>query len=193
MSMQNHMANANFEQFAKLIIAQGLPFAAPPPLPDDVNERFKLWMTQATFAWEKDGLPYWSHFHHAETFWKHRHLPNLHFVHYGDLKTDLDGEMRKIAEFLGIEIDEREWPALVKAATFAEMKSHADETAPDTNHSMWLSNKQFFNRGENNQWSGVLSEANLQLYQELSRKRYDKTLVDWLERGSRSVGDPKRL
>jgi aryl sulfotransferase len=175
------------------MIAQGVPFVPPPPLPEDINDRFKMWVTMGTFEWEKDGLPYWSHFHHAETFWRHRHLPNIHFVHYADLKKGLDGEMRRIAKFLGIAIDERKWPELVKAATFAEMKSNADRTAPDTNHSMWLSNSRFFNRGENEQWRGALSDENLRLYQELSRQRYDHVLVDWLERGSRAVGDPKRL
>jgi len=33
-----------------------------------------------------------------------RHLPNILFVHYNDLKADLEGEMRRIARFLEIEV-----------------------------------------------------------------------------------------
>ena len=41
----------------------------------------------------------WSHHHLARTYWDYRHLPNLLFVHYDDLKRDLLGEMRRIARF----------------------------------------------------------------------------------------------
>ncbi len=191
--MQHHMANADMEQLVKLLLASGEPLSPPPETPADVNERFRLWMTQGSFDWEADGFPHWSHFHHAQTFWNYRHLPNIHFLHYADLKADLAGQMRRVADALGVIIDEAKWPALVKAATFDEMKSNADRTAPNTNQSIWVSNREFFHKGVNAQWRGVLSEANLKLYDEVKRKRYDPTLVDWLERGSAAAGDPKDL
>jgi aryl sulfotransferase len=137
-----------------------------------------------TFEWEQDGLPYWSNFHHAETFWAHRDLPNIHFQHFSDLKKDLAGEMRRLARFLRAEVDERTWPALVKAATFDDMKANAHRTAPDTNPGIWRSNGQFFNKGENDQWRGAITDANQRLYQELTRRRYDPEMLEWLEGGS---------
>jgi hypothetical protein len=191
MSMQNHMANGDMDQVVKLLTAQGVDLTAPPPLPDDINERFQLWLTKGTFDWEQDGLPYWSHFHHAETFWAHRALPNIHFVHFADLKTDLDGEMRRLAGALGITTDERTWERLVQAATLEDMKANADRTAPDVQHRMWRSNSQFFHKGDNEQWRGVLSDENLYLYEATKRARYDGLIVDWLERGSHATGDPR--
>jgi aryl sulfotransferase len=184
MSMQNHLANVDMQRASALITAQGIKVEPPPPLPEDVNVRFKMWMTMGTFAWEQDGLPYWSNFHHAETFWAHRDLPNIHFMHFTDLKANLDDDMRRLADFLRIEVDENDWPALVKAATFEEMKANADRTAPDTHHGIWRSNARFFNTGANDQWGDALSEANQQLYQQLTRERYDHEMLDWLERGS---------
>ncbi len=191
MSLQNHLANMDGMQFSKLLAAQGADAAPPPTLPDDINVRFKLWMTVGVFDWESDGLPFWSHFHHAETFWAHRRLSNIHFVHYADLKADLETQMRRLADILDIQVEASRWPALVKAATFAEMKSNADRTAPDTQHSLWLSNSQFFNKGSNAQWSGVLSDESLRLYDDLSRARYDPAMLGWLEGGAGAVGDPK--
>ncbi len=192
MSLQNHLANADAEQAMKLFVAGGADLSQPPPaLPDDINERFRIWLTQGTFEWEQDGLPFWSHFHHAKTFWRRRTTPNIHFLHYADLKADLAGEMRRVAGLLGIEIDEAAWPALVKAASFEDMKANADRTAPDAQHRMWRSNSQFFNKGENEQWRGVLSEDSLNLYEKTTRARYDPALLFWLEEGARMAGDPK--
>ena len=48
--------------------------------------------------------------------------PNVLFVHFNDLKTDLSGEMRRIANFLGISVNEDIWPELVAAAGFTAMR-----------------------------------------------------------------------
>lgn len=193
MSLQNHMANSDIFQFVKLASAQGVEVAPPPPLPDDINERFRIWITTGTFDWENDGLPYWSHLRHAETFWNQRHQENIHFLHYADLTADLESQMRRVAAILGVTVPEDRWPALVRAATFAEMKANADRTAPDTNHALWLSNSQFFNKGTSAQWAGVLSEESLALYQEVTRARYDPAMLAWLEDGAAAAGDPKAL
>lgn len=193
LSMQNHMANLNGMQLAKLLAEQGYDAEPPPPLPDDVDERFRLWMTQGAFEWEEDGFPFWSHFHHARSFWEHRDQPNIHFLHYADLSADLEGQMRRVAGLLGIEVAETKWPELVKAASFAEMKANADRAAPNTDHGIWLDNKDFFRKGVSGQWKGGLSDASLALYEEAKRNRYPAVFTDWLERGSMAVGDPKTL
>ena len=190
LSMQNHMGNMNIEKIGQAMAAQGLQATPPPPLPDDVNERFHLWMQSGTFDWEEDGLPFWSHFRHAQTYWAFRNLGNIHFLHYADLKADLEGQMRPIADLLDIAVPEDKWPALVKAATFEDMQANADRTAPDANFNLWHSNKNFFNKGENRQWEGVLSAENLQIYKGTFRQRYGAEIVDWLERGSLEVGYP---
>jgi hypothetical protein len=193
MSLQNHLANADMTQLIAMMEKQGIKVDPPPPLPDDIDARFALWMTQGTFPWERDGLPYWSHFHHTETFWAERKRPNIHFLHYADLKADLEGEMRRVARLLGIEVAEARWPALLRAATFEDMKANADRTAPDAHNHIWTSNSGFFHAGANEQWRGALSDQSLALYAAKSRDGYDPVMVDWLERGSRAVDDPRSL
>src|SRR4051812_37299816 len=49
-------------------------------------------------------------------------------LHYDGLKAELEGQMRKLATHLDIEVDEHRWPRLVQAARFESMRSRADTT-----------------------------------------------------------------
>ena len=191
MSLVNHLANNDMEQVLKLAAERDVVFDEPPPIPEDINELFHMWLTVPTFEWEKDGFPYWSHFNHAKTFWDFRHLPNLHFFHYSDLKADLSGQMRRIAELLNIEVDEALWPQLIEAAGFDSMKRNADLLAPEVDNAAWHSNSQFFHKGTSGQWTTVLSEENLALYDQIKVERMGAELTEWMEQGSRLRGDPK--
>jgi aryl sulfotransferase len=190
-SMQHHKENQNVARIVELLTERGETVPAPTALPGDLNERFRLWLTRGSFAWEQDGFPFWSVFHHAQTYWQHRRLPNLQFLHYADLTADLGGEMRRLARLLDIEVDEGKWPELVQAATFAEMKRNADRLAPDTDLGLWRDNAQFFHSGRLGQWRELLSPSNLALYEQISGERLDPKLKRWLESGARSGRDPK--
>lgn len=190
-SMQHHKENQNVKRVLELLTQRGEAIPSSPDLPNDLNERFRIWLTKGSFAWEQDGYPFWSVFHHAKTYWRYRHLPNLHFLHFADLKADLDGQIRRLTKILGLEIDESRWPALVHAATFAEMKRNADQTAPDTDLAMWRDNSQFFYSGSNAQWRDVLSDESVALYQKVRDERVARELGEWLERGALATRDPK--
>ncbi len=144
-SMMNHMQNANPDADAMFARERREAGESPPPLPEEPNALFRHWLTQASFPWEGDGAPYWSVFHHGETFWAARDEPNVLMVHYSDLKDDLEAEMRRIAAALEITVPEARWPDLVAAASFEAMKKDADRLAPDTNYKMWKDNARFFN------------------------------------------------
>lgn len=183
LSMLNHMKNANPESEAIFVKQARESGGLPPEPPEDPNELFDIWINNGSFSWEQDGFPYWSVFHHGESFWAARAKPNVYFIHYQDLTRDLEAEMRKLATYLKIEVPEGKWPTLVEAATFSSMKKNADRTAPDTDFKMWKSNSDFFRHGTSGQWQGALTEESLALYDKLSRERYDNEMLQWLERG----------
>lgn len=182
-SMQNHIKNQNLPYLFEKLRAQGINPPARPELPEDINERFKLWLTKGANPWEADGYPYWSVFSHASTFWKYRELSNLHFLHYADLKLDLLGQMKRLAELLKIDVPEELWDGLVGSASFASMKANADSTAPGTNHNAWKDNQEFFNKGENAQWRDLLSAEMLALYEKVRDERAPGEFGQWLENG----------
>jgi aryl sulfotransferase len=187
-SVVNHAKNHQIDKMIEALEKQGVSVEPPEPPPEDVNEWFELWLTQPAFPWEEDGFPFWSVFSHAKTFWKYRDLPNIHFLHYADLKADLNGQMRRIAGILGIQINEEIWPQLIEAATFDSMKRNADMTAPEIDRSFWRSNVAFFHKGEHAQWRGFLNEKNLDLYESVKMTRGEPKFLEWFEKGSLATG-----
>ena len=90
MSFLNHMRNMRSEtvmELAMSAIDEGIDLgAAGIPPTDDVHEFFTWWL---------DDSPIW--FQHVASFWEHRDEPNVLFVHYDDMKADLEGQMRRVA------------------------------------------------------------------------------------------------
>ena len=63
---------------------------------------------------------------HLASWWPRRHCDNVLFVHYADLTVDLEGEMRRVAGFLDISIDESQWPTVVERCTLDAMRAEAE-------------------------------------------------------------------
>ena len=93
-----------------------------PRIPADPAEHFHRWLTEGAVPGHGDGSPAMSFFHFERTWWDERHRPNVLLVHYNDLKADLSGEMRRVADFLGISVPPDIWPELVEAAGFEAMR-----------------------------------------------------------------------
>ena len=60
-------------------------------------------------------------------WWPLRHQPNVLFVHYADLVAEPEPSIRQIADFLGFEVTEGRWPAILDYTSFAWMKEHEDK------------------------------------------------------------------
>lgn len=116
---------------------------------------------------------------HLATWWGLRGEPNVLFVHYNDLQADLDGEMRRVADFLNIALPAAHWPEVVGRCTFERMRADADKVGDFS---------RFFAGGTNGRWREVLTEDELRRY----RDRVDELLApeaaSWLEHGSLQTG-----
>jgi aryl sulfotransferase len=123
--------------------------------------------------------------HHASTFWAIRDRPNVILCHYDELKTDLEGQMRRLAAHLGISVPEALWPELADAATFDRMRAGADRIAPDTTHAIWQDNQQFFHRGVSGQWRDLVDDDGLRRYYARVETLAEPDLVAWLHRDAR--------
>ena len=156
-----------------------------PRCPDNLREMWRPWITKAWFPWEPDGWPFWSHHYHASSFWSYRHLPNVLLVHYNDLMADLEGEMRRIAEFVGVAVPEERWPDYVRAAGFESMQAEAEQLLPETAIGFG-SPSNFIYKGTNKRWREALTEEDLQLYGQGAVRDLDPALRGWLEEGGHS-------
>jgi aryl sulfotransferase len=112
-------------------------------------------------------------------------------VHYNDLKADLSGEMRRIADFLDIQTPPELWPALVDAARFDSMKRDGAALLPGIGVAFNRGHQTFINRGTNERWRDVLSDADLKLYDDRAKAELSPALAQWLEKGRLASGDPR--
>lgn len=160
----------------------------------DANELFPLWASTGTQPWTYDGAPFGlPTLYTMETYWQFRHLPNLLLLHYADLIRDLESEMRRVAEFLDIHLDEAEWPALVAAASFEGMKGKAQENAPDADLGEWSNSSDFFRSARMGAWRTGLSVENQALYETVNSTRLHPEMKTWVENGRGPLGISEEL
>ncbi len=182
LSMGNHSRNINPE-FMKKFMANAKPESRPDEQEKKLTagERFLKEITAPTIPGSTDNpagvLPY------IKSFWEYRHLPNVHLMHYSDMKRDLGGETRRIAKVLGIEVAEELWPVLIRAAEFENMKMNSGKLAPDADTGIWREPGKFFNKGESGQWRDVFSPEELAGYEKVMRERLSPELANWIEKG----------
>jgi aryl sulfotransferase len=170
MSFCNHRANMKRDIVASVnerALAEGLP--PMPPWDGDVHGFFAQWVAAGAL------------FHHVLTFWQRRDAPNLLLVHYNDLKADLAGEMRRIADFLELRVPESRWPAVVERCSFAAMKARGDQIG--TFHLFEGGSQSFLFKGSNGRWRDVLTPDELARYAKRVAEVLPAEAADWLEHG----------
>ena len=150
----------------------------------DMQRFWKKWITRGWFEWETEGYPFWSHLRHTQTWWDFKDLPNIHFVHYNDLLADLEGEIAKIAQFVGIERSDSEIAAIAEATRFESMKSKAAKILPGIEDVFEGGGQTFINKGTNGRWKDVLTQKELAQYDDAVQRELSLDCAVWLEKGS---------
>ena len=175
-SMYHHHANANDAFYDALNETPGLVGEKLGRVTTDVKTYFDTWI-------EKDGYPFWSFWENVSGWWAIRHLPNILFVHFENLKRDMPGEIRRIAAFLDIPIDETRWPAILEHCSFDYMKKNADKSAP-LGGALWEGGAStFINKGTNGRWRDALSAEESAAYEALAREKLGDVCARWLMTG----------
>jgi aryl sulfotransferase len=141
-----------------------------------IRDYFLTWLDQ-------DGYPLWPWWSHVRSWWEIRHLPNLLLVHYADLKADMPGEIRRIAEFIGAPIDEDRWPVILEHCTFEYMKAHAAQGFSLAESVFDGGATSFFNKGTNGRWRDVLTAEDIARYEQTARRELGEECARWLATG----------
>jgi hypothetical protein len=118
--------------------------------------------------------------HHLTDAWS-RDRGGVLMVHYDDLIADLDGEMRRVADRLGLPVPNEVWPSLVEAATFERMRSRPAELTPNT-LGVLKDPAAFFRRGRSGAGAELLSPDELAAYEQRVASLAPPDLVRWLHR-----------
>jgi hypothetical protein len=75
-------------------------------------------------------LGHGSWFRHVAGWWAHRHDPNVLFLTYEGLTRDLEGCLRRIIAFCGLEVSPERLPAILERCRFDFMKRHESQFDP---------------------------------------------------------------
>jgi len=198
MSYHNHCTGFRPEALAKMD-AIGLaeptlrrPYPRVDPAP---SIHFHNWLTAGAVTGENDGTPYLSYFAYEKTFWDARKQNNLLFVHYNDLQADLTGEMRRIADFVEIDISDPDISRMAGSATFAAMRKDAAMLIPDVAKNFEGGALRLVNKGQSGRWRGIYDDADVELFDKKLRKTVPDRYANWLLAG-RMAGsgiDPSRM
>ena len=175
-SLYNHHANANQLWYDAL---NETPGRVGPPIerpPEDIREYWRDWLA-------RDGYPFWSFWDNVRTWWQIRDLPNVRFVHFSELKRDLPGAIRQIAEFLQIRINESRWSAILEHCSFDWMKKNATKTVPLGGLFWDAGAGVFINKGVNGRWADVLTAEESVEYEKIAVSQLGPKCARWLATG----------
>jgi len=132
---------------------------------------------------EGDGEPYWSFWENIASWWAIRGLPNMLLLHYGALKDDMPGEIKRIAEFLEIDIEDATWEQILEHCSFDYMKKNAEHSVPLGGAPWEGGAKTFINKGTNGRWRDILTDEDIQRYEQLAIDRLGPECAQWLATG----------
>ena len=177
-SFHNHQFNAKDELFIR--INAGMPEGTRPweRGSADPLDFYRLWLAE-------NGYPLWPFWDHVRSWWSIRDLPNVLQIHFNHLKSDTETSIRKIADFLAIEIDEANWSRIVEHCSFDWMKKNASSIAP-FGGMMWQGGGQtFINKGTNGRWRDALSPGEVAAYEARALAELGPECARWLATGEK--------
>lgn len=180
-SMYNHHASANETWYAAL---NDTPGRVGPPIerpPSSIRQYYHDWL-------ERDGHPFWPFWENVRSWWAIRELPNVCLVHFAQLKRDLPGEIRRIARFIDVPVDESKWASILRHCSFDYMKAHAVKSVP-LGGAFWDGGAQsFIHKGTNGRWREVLSDEEARLYEQRAEAELGADCARWLATGELASG-----
>ncbi|HWT96803.1 MAG TPA: sulfotransferase domain-containing protein [Terriglobales bacterium] len=175
-SMHNHHFMATQLLYDMLNDTPGRVGPAFERPPASVKQYYETWLAQ-------DGYPLWPFWSHIRSWWDIRRLPNVLLVHFADMKRDLPTAIRRIADFLEIEIDPDIWPDILNHCSFGYMKTHAATVVP-TGGAAWEGGAEtFIHRGTNRRWAETLTQGDCKIYEARAGKELGEDCARWLASG----------
>lgn len=171
----HHSKHSDF--FYDVLNAAGGPGIEPfAPPRHETHEYFLYWL-------DNDGYPLWPFWKNILSWWEIRNLPNMMLLHFSELKADLPGQIRRIASFLDVPIDESKWEAIVEHCSFDYMHNHAEESVPLGGKPWEGGAKSFIYKGTNGRWRDVLTEEDIAKYEALAVEKLGPKCAHWLATG----------
>jgi len=173
-STHNHLFNSVdgfYEMLNSSPNAAGLPLERPT---EDLRTYFHEWLETSAFM----GADF---FDVTRGWWEVRDLPNVYLLHYQNLKDDLAGQVRRLADFLETELDAALLDKVLEHVSFDHMKKHADEMFPDL--PLKGGGRDFINKGTNGRWREILTAEDNIEYEARALAELGADCAHWVATG----------
>jgi aryl sulfotransferase len=181
-SMYNHHANLTQEFRDRLNSFPGVDAPLLKAPPSDIRQYWRRWL-------DRDDFPIGSFWKNVRSWWAVRDHPQVRLVHYANLKRDMPGEIRRIAAFLDIPVDEARWDAILEYCSFDWMKANAAKVTP-LGGALWEGGAQtFIHKGVNGRWMDTLTAQEIAEYEARAIHELGPACAHWLATGQ--VLDPR--
>ncbi|MFH1771031.1 MAG: sulfotransferase domain-containing protein [archaeon] len=168
----SELTDETYELFNSVNI--DLPLLEKPP--ESRVQFFNDWM-------KCNGHPYWAYDENILTWWNLKDEPNVKLLHYNNLQKNMEGQIRDIASFLEIPINENNWSYVVEHCTFDYMKRNAAKSIP-LEGKLWKKGvKSFMYKGTNTRWKSELSIDDIMKYESTMKKRLGESCANWMMTG----------
>jgi aryl sulfotransferase len=159
------------------------------PTPADPAVFFRDWLVDGG-ARGDPGASFWEV---ERSYWAARDDANMLLTHFADMKADLDGEIRRMARFLDIEVPAAAMAEIVAAAEFAVMREQGPQLMPFAENAWDGGAKRFLYKGVNGRWKDVLTAEDLATYEARIKAEFTPALAAWLEHGRLVASEPARV
>lgn len=156
------------------------------PENEDNEVIFRRFLDGGAEGYDMDAMPLAHILHHYTCALALNDRPNVSLFHYADMCRDLAGTFEKVAKLLDISHPAKVMSALVHAATFNNMKTHAARFAPSGGKGFMKSDSDFFHSGTSGKWEGMLTTDQLAAYDAAMAAALDLDARAWLEYGATS-------
>lgn len=175
-SMYNHHTTANDVWYEALNDTPGRVGPAIEKPVSSIRQYYHEWL-------DGNGYPFWPLWENVRTWWAIRNLSNVHFIHFANLKTDMPGEIRKIAAYIETPIDEEKWESILLHCSFDYMKANATKSVP-LGGAFWDGGAQsFIHKGTNGRWRDILEKDESLKYEVRATEELGEECAHWLATG----------
>lgn len=180
-SMVHHRANLNSELISERLAQAtgGGSRQQTASAPIDAHDQVMLWIEDVrpveSALSSLKGMTW-----HLGQAYERRDEDNIVLLHYAEFSGDLEGQMRRLASRLGVEIESGEWPELVARAQIGSMRADAASFVPDEGIGLFKDADQFFRNGRSGQWTDILDVSDLHRYDARMAELAEPEVITWL-------------
>lgn len=132
--------------------------------------------------WVETGEPRWDFWSNVHNWWKIRQRPNVLLIHYNNLVHNKPEEAERIAHFLGCEWNDTVCERVCEQSSLEYMRQlelSGKLGSPDKKKKK----TGLVNKGINGRWKSLLSQQQLERYEEIVIEKLEPECATWLHNG----------